>query len=80
MNKAIFRISRELLESVLLLPRGSKIVDVSRDAFFDRDEFGIKVEGPDFPAAESGSPLPVVSPQYVQTNHGPRFVGWGESL
>lgn len=76
-KRAIIRVSRELLEALLLLPPGVKIVDVSHDLFFDTDEFAIKVESESFKDVFPGDPLPVKSPIY-ERKETPVFVGWGK--
>lgn len=74
-KQAIIRVSRELLEAVLLLPPGARIVDVSHHLFFDTDEFAIKVESESFRDVFPGDPIPIKSPRYAR-KETPVFVGW----
>lgn len=76
-RQAILRVSRELLAEILLLPKGSKILDFSPHLFFESGDLAIKISHPNFPECKPGDSIPQVCPTYREVR-STVFCGWGE--
>jgi len=65
MGKGVFEITPELLESVLLLPEGMKILKIEQDQhYFNYDTYLVMVEHEDIPDKEECERLPRVELTY----------------
>ncbi len=71
----VFMVSRQLLEEVLLLPKDSYIIDISRDVGFMKDQFAFKVESLEFDPVPPDCIIPTIEARYSSK---PIFVGWVE--
>lgn len=72
-RKSLFRVSKELLEQILLLPADAKVTSVTLEQ--DRDGFVFVVEGDGLPVDCTVSPghlLLWLNPKYGSG----KFVGW----
>lgn len=79
MGLGIIDIDHQLLIDALHLPPGTRIINVSDHANFDRDIIAIKVEHPDLPPLSfPGESIRRVKPQYrsVPVTYKPVFDGW----
>ena len=64
MGKGIFEITPDLLESVLLLPEGMKIIKIQQNHRFERDVYSVMVGHDDIPTREPGDLLPRIRLEY----------------
>ena len=64
MGKGIFEITPELLESVLLLPEGMKILKIQQDHKFNYDTYLVMVEDEHIRRVEPGKQLPEIKLEY----------------
>lgn len=80
MPQAIIRVSRELLERVLMLPPGTTILAVSDQAYFDSGDIALRVECPAARPTPEGCRLPEVRPVYREAGGKAEFVRWDGDL
>jgi hypothetical protein len=79
MNGATFRVSEQLMPHILLLPEGTRVLDIILDMTRGQRDFVVVVEHPDLPEVEGGMPWPEAMPTYKRTakHDHVKFIGWG---
>ncbi len=77
-RRGVFKITAELLHTVLRLPANSKVTGFSPYVYWEQDAYAIRVVCDDLPEVTPGHAATELDPQYRTGGDGqPEFMGWG---